>query len=123
MLTEKGHCTNCLQIRLQMLSDGTFGHIQNKNMTTTIIVLVAILILGVGHIVYDIICIKRQELKVEEFIQILQKFIAKHKANKDNSNEVAIIMAHGEDVSNIMEEDEYNSPIVAIQCHYFYNRG
>lgn len=85
-------------------------------MTTTIIVLVAILILGVGHIVYDIICIKRQELKVEEFIQILQKFIAKHKANKDNSHEAVIIMAHGEDVSNIMEEDEYNSPIVAIQC-------
>lgn len=85
-------------------------------MTTTIIVLVAILILGVVHIIYDIICITRQEQKVEEFTQILQKFIAKHKANKDNSKEVAIIMAHGEDISRIMGEDEYNSPVIAIQC-------
>lgn len=85
-------------------------------MTTTITILVAILNLGVVHIIYDIICITRQEQKVEEFIQILQKFIAKHKVNKDNSKEVAIIMAHGEDISNIMEEDEYNSPIIAIQC-------
>lgn len=85
-------------------------------MTAAITILFTILILGVVHIIYDIICITRQELKVKEFIQILQKFIAKHKANKDNSNEVAIIMAHGEDISNLMEEDEYNSPIIAIQC-------
>lgn len=84
-------------------------------MTIIYIILIIILLLGVIHILYDVRETTRKQESINTFLGVLDKFITKYKENKNNSKEVGIIMADGEEISKYMGEDAFSSPILTIQ--------
>lgn len=86
-------------------------------METTIIIVsfCSILLLGLGHIIYDVCIISHRVSDIKTFLNVLNAFIIKYRDNKDNTCEVNHIMAFGEDLSKYMNEYIYNSPIICIQ--------
>ena len=94
-------------------------------MNWVVYTVVGVFVLGIGHILFDIFQTKRKKKIVLEYLDTLNKLIKFADRGKDTSKEVFYILRNSEDISEYLDETEYDMPVldlsVALKNQNYYN--
>lgn len=91
-------------------------------MSWVIYTIIGVLILGIGHIVFDIFQAKGECKQVSEYLCTLDKLITLIDNKKNTSREVHYILRNSEDVSKYMDESVYDMPVLDLFGDLKYQR-
>lgn len=75
---------------------------------------IVLLLLGIANILWNAKSVIDDKKSIDNFLNNLEILLSKYKKQENAPEEIHYFMAHGNEVSALMGEDYYNSPILTM---------